>query len=190
MTLRRNNPEEIPPTSDPFGRLALPSLSPEVQEQFSRWGEQIHAQINPQLTFDGVALGRRRSFLSATVGSDIPATQWFDKLDCSVSMRREPDPGMTLAAFLRAMNRGTYMTLILRRPYGTAEPAQVELCADTVHPSKPRAVHRFIWWRSAATSATYSRVADIYQETIGRGLSADLDDRRAQIVQSSTRKKS
>jgi hypothetical protein len=68
------------------------------------------------LNIEKESVKKTKEFMKALFQSNIPGSwHWFDKLDCRISLARQPDPGMTDRRFIRNIRKNRFVRLQINR---------------------------------------------------------------------------
>jgi hypothetical protein len=103
------------------------------------------------LDIEKESVKKTKEFMKALFQSNIPGSwHWFDKLDCSVSFARQPDPGMTLNKFIGNIRKNRFVRLqINRKEHPPADLFKtmnvIGFCVCTVKLADSPGIERFAW---------------------------------------------
>ena len=88
--------------------------------------------------------------------------QWFDKLDCKVSLRRMPDEDMTIDDFVKGLAHDPIVKLQIRSP----SPYEIGYFASF----RDGGVSRFAWLKCPSSDHNFSIMKELYMRAFDTGL--------------------
>lgn len=116
-----------------------------------------------QFALDELPLKKVKEFIRALFNSDIKgAITWFDKLDCNISIKREPDRDMNLDKFLSQLTKGRYL---IRLQIG--DPSNEQIRFSVRNFPRDCAADCFAWFECDLTPENYKKLDDEFEKAFG-----------------------
>ena len=106
---------------------------------------------------------KNEEFLEALYNSEElkNVTKWFDKLDCSVSCRREKDPDRTLDNFLDLMSNSPIISL------GTGSSYPEDIRYNVRVSDSQQYIERFAWIVCPYNKHNYAVISELFENVYG-----------------------
>ena len=114
-----------------------------------------------QIELIGKGVKENKFFLEKVYSSGLEQMhRWFDKLDCSVSIRRQDESEMTLEKFVRLIDKKSSSMLQVNSP--TLYKIRYSVVLED-----SKNITRFVWMECPDSQININIISDIYKQSFG-----------------------